>query len=104
MVKLRIMVSVSPIERSAIAVTERPVALPPQAQGAAVMNQVLRQIEIMERCAAECLLISQLAIDPKAQSENEELANEYQVIVDRLEDSDLFSARRLGSPLIAPAA
>ena len=54
------------------------------------MNQVLRQIEIMGRGAAECLLISQLAIDPKAQSENEELANENQVIVDRLKDSDLF--------------
>jgi hypothetical protein len=58
------------------------------------MHQVLRQIEIIERCAAECLLISQLAIDPRAQAENEELANEYQVIVDRLKDSDLFSAAR----------
>jgi hypothetical protein len=66
------------------------------------MNQVLRQIEIMERCTAEWLLISQLAIDPKVQSENEERANEYQIIVDRLKDSDLGSSRRLGSPLGAP--
>jgi hypothetical protein len=54
------------------------------------MDELLRKVEILERCAAECLLIAQLAIDPDAQAKNEELANEYQAIADRLRDSDLL--------------
>jgi hypothetical protein len=54
------------------------------------MDELLRKVEILERCAAECLLIARLAIDPDAQAENEELANEYQAIADRLRDSDLL--------------
>jgi hypothetical protein len=54
------------------------------------MDELLRKVEILERCAAECLLIARLAIDPDAQAENEELANEYRAIADRLRDSDLL--------------
>ncbi len=54
------------------------------------MEEVLRKVEILERCAAECLLIARLAIDPDAQAENEKLANEYQAIADQLRDSDLL--------------
>jgi hypothetical protein len=54
------------------------------------MDELLRKVEILERCAAECLLIARLAIDLDAQAENEELAYEYQAIVDRLRDSDFL--------------
>ncbi len=54
------------------------------------MEELLRKVEILERCAAECLLISQLAIDPDAQAENEKLAIKYQAIANRLRDSDLL--------------
>ncbi len=54
------------------------------------MDELLRKVETLERCAAECLLIARLAIDPDAQAENEELAHEYRAIADRLRDSDLL--------------
>jgi hypothetical protein len=54
------------------------------------MDELLREVEILERCAAECMLIARLAIEPATQAENEKLANEYQAIVDRLKDGDLL--------------
>lgn len=54
------------------------------------MEELLRKVEILERCAAECLLIARFAIDPNAQAESEKLANEYQTIADQLRDGDLL--------------
>ena len=42
------------------------------------------EIELLERCAAECALISGLAIDVQARHENEALATEYKDIAKRL--------------------
>jgi hypothetical protein len=41
------------------------------------MWDVSGEIELLERCASECELISDLATDPRARRENEALAAEY---------------------------
>jgi hypothetical protein len=41
------------------------------------MWDVSGEIELLERCASECELISDLATDPRARHENETLAVEY---------------------------
>jgi hypothetical protein len=47
------------------------------------------EIELLERCAAECALISGLATDIRARDENKILASEYRKIA-----GDLRSHRR----------
>ena len=39
-----------------------------------------REIELLERCALECTLISDLATDQRARRENERLAAEYELL------------------------
>lgn len=48
------------------------------------MFNVQQEIELLERCAQECVLISQLATDPNARAANEHLADDYRRIADEL--------------------
>jgi hypothetical protein len=41
------------------------------------MFDLNQEIELLERCASECALISELATDPQARTENKKLASEY---------------------------
>lgn len=46
------------------------------------MLDLNREIELLERCALECALISDLATDQRARRENERLASEYRRLAD----------------------
>jgi hypothetical protein len=48
------------------------------------MLDLNREIELLERCALECTLISDLATDPRARRENGKLASEYQQLAEDL--------------------
>lgn len=48
------------------------------------MFDINQEIELLERCASECALISDLAIDYRARRENLELAAEYRRIAHEL--------------------
>jgi hypothetical protein len=48
------------------------------------MFDVDGEIELLERCASECALISDLATDRQARYENEVLASEYRKMADDL--------------------
>jgi hypothetical protein len=48
------------------------------------MFDLNQEIELLERCASECALISELATDPQARDENEKLASEYRQIAEDL--------------------
>jgi hypothetical protein len=48
------------------------------------MLDLNREIELLERCALECALISDLATDQRARRENERLASEYQQLAEDL--------------------
>jgi hypothetical protein len=52
--------------------------------GAGVMFDIEMEIELLERCAAECALISGLATDTQARAENGTLASEYKKMVQDL--------------------
>jgi hypothetical protein len=54
------------------------------------MDDLLREVEILERCVAQCTLIAQLAIEPDTRAENGKLAKEYRAIVDRLTDGEFL--------------
>ena len=43
-----------------------------------------REIELLERCASECALISDLATDRQARQENKKLAIEYRQLAEDL--------------------
>jgi hypothetical protein len=51
------------------------------------MLDLPREIELLERCASECALISSLASDPTARAENRELAIEYHQIAEELKSA-----------------
>ena len=42
------------------------------------------ELELLERCASECALISDLATDAQARAENRSLASEYRKIIEDL--------------------
>jgi hypothetical protein len=48
------------------------------------MLDLNREIELLERCALECALISDLASDQRARRENERLALEYKQLAEDL--------------------
>ncbi len=48
------------------------------------MLDLNREIELLERCAQECALISDLATDRRARQESENLASEYQRLAEDL--------------------
>jgi hypothetical protein len=48
------------------------------------MLDINQEIELLERCALECRLISDLATDHRARWENQELAAEYRRIAQEL--------------------
>ncbi|MBR1194346.1 hypothetical protein [Bradyrhizobium sp. AUGA SZCCT0160] len=48
------------------------------------MLDLNREIELLERCASECALISDLATDQHAQQENRKLAIEYRQLAEDL--------------------
>ena len=48
------------------------------------MFDINREIELLERCASECELISGLATDERARYENEKLGSEYRHIAEEL--------------------
>jgi hypothetical protein len=48
------------------------------------MLDLNREIELLERCALECALISDLATDRQARHENEKLAIEYRQLAEDL--------------------
>ena len=48
------------------------------------MLDLNREIELLERCALECALISDLATDPHAQAENRKHAIEYRQLAEDL--------------------
>jgi hypothetical protein len=49
-----------------------------------IMLDMDRELELLERCALECLLIAELATDRSARYENETLASEYRQIAEAL--------------------
>jgi hypothetical protein len=54
------------------------------------MLDLKREIELLERCASECALISDLAIDRRAQQENKKLAIEYRQLAEGLKSYKLI--------------
>jgi hypothetical protein len=50
----------------------------------AAMFDINTELEILERCASECALISGLATDRRARRHNEELASEYRQMAENL--------------------
>ena len=48
------------------------------------MLNLNREIELLERCASECALISDLATDQQAQQENRKLSIEYRQLAEDL--------------------
>jgi hypothetical protein len=48
------------------------------------MLDLNREIELLERCASECALISDLTTDRRAQQENKKLAIEYWQLAENL--------------------
>jgi hypothetical protein len=50
----------------------------------AAMFDINREIELLERCASECELISGLATDQRARYDNEQLGSEYRHIAEEL--------------------
>jgi hypothetical protein len=54
------------------------------------MFDLEKEIELLERCASECALISDLATDIRVRDENKKLAFEYKQIV-----ADLKSYRQV---------
>jgi hypothetical protein len=48
------------------------------------MFDIAQEIELLEQCASECELISDLATDRRARYENEQLAHEYRQIAEEL--------------------
>ena len=50
----------------------------------AAMFDINREIELLERCASECDLISGLATDQRARYDNEKLGSEYRHIAEEL--------------------
>jgi hypothetical protein len=48
------------------------------------MLDLNREIELLERCASECALISDLATDRQARQENKKLAIEYRQLAEDL--------------------
>ena len=54
------------------------------------MLDLNREIELLERCASECALISDLATDQHARQENKKLAIEYWQLAE-----DLKSCRQI---------
>jgi hypothetical protein len=48
------------------------------------MLDLNQEIELLERCASECTLISDLATDQRAQQENKKLAVEYRQLAEDL--------------------
>jgi hypothetical protein len=53
----------------------------------AVMLDINKEIELLERYASECSLIANLATDCRARSENEMLASDYQNMAEDLKSS-----------------
>ena len=53
------------------------------------MLDLNREIELLERCASECALISDLATDQHAQQENNKLAIEYRQLAEDLKSYQL---------------
>jgi hypothetical protein len=51
------------------------------------MFDLEKEIELLERCASECALISDLATDIRMRDENKKLAFEYKQIADDLKAS-----------------
>ena len=56
------------------------------------MLDINREIELLERCALECALISGLATDQRARRENERLASEYRQLAEDLKSYRGISA------------
>jgi hypothetical protein len=52
------------------------------------MFDIAQEIELLEQCASECELISDLATDRRARYENEQLAHEYRQIAEELKQND----------------
>jgi len=50
----------------------------------ATVLDIDREVELLERCASECLVIAELATDECARAENEVLASEYRQIAEAL--------------------
>jgi hypothetical protein len=48
------------------------------------MFDINTAIEMLERCASECALISGLATDRRARHHNQELASEYREMAEKL--------------------
>ena len=51
------------------------------------MHDIEREIELLEMCAAECGLISNLAGDRRSKEENKTLSSEYSALADALRSS-----------------
>jgi hypothetical protein len=51
------------------------------------MFDIVREIDLLERCASECELIAHLAIDKRARFENEQLASDYRQIAEVLKSA-----------------
>ena len=51
------------------------------------MHDIEREIELLEMCAAECGLISNLAGDRRSKEENKTLWSEYSALADALRSS-----------------
>ena len=54
------------------------------------MLDITTEIELLERCASECALISDLATDRRAKADNEELALEYRKMAEDLKSFALM--------------
>ena len=50
----------------------------------AIVFDVERELELLERCASECSLIAELATDRRAKCEHQALASEYREIAEAL--------------------
>jgi hypothetical protein len=55
--------------------------------GVGDMFDIVREIDLLERCASECELIAHLAIDKRARFENELLASDYRQIAEVLKSA-----------------
>jgi hypothetical protein len=55
------------------------------------MFDIKHEIEVLERCASECALISELATDQRARAVNLELASEYRQMAEELKSYAQFA-------------
>jgi hypothetical protein len=65
-----------------------PILSPPTVEGMGLaMHNIEREIELLEMCAAECGLISNLAADSRSREESKMLSSEYYALADALRSS-----------------